>query len=84
MDALRTLAFQDVSPGGVARKLQSYIVQVPPMARAKLLAAGHVSFENEKVLSDQFAVLRADSLYRDGEGLLWEDAEYLSLENSII
>ena len=82
--ALGKLAFEGVSVGGVARDLQSYIVQVPPKARAKLIAAEHVSFEREKDYGGQFAVLRTSSLYRDEEGLLWEDAEYLSLENSII
>jgi CRISPR-associated endonuclease/helicase Cas3 len=82
--ALKKLQFDGVSPGGVARDLQSYIVQVPPPARNKLIAAQHVTFEREKHFGDQFAVLRTDSLYREGVGLLWEDAEYLSLENSII
>lgn len=83
-DTLAKLAFDGVSVGGVARALQPYLVQVPPKARAKLLAAGHVSFEREKEFGDQFAVLRAPSLYGAEEGLIWEDADYLSLENSFI
>ncbi len=82
--ALETLHREGVSLGGVARALQTYIVQVPPKARTLLLANGHVAFEREKDLGDQFAVLTGEHLYRDEEGLLWEDADYLSLENSII
>jgi CRISPR-associated endonuclease/helicase Cas3 len=82
--ALTKLAFNGVSPGGVARDLQSYLVQVPPKARAKLIAAGHVTFEREKEFGDQFVVLRAGDLYRAEEGLLWEDADYLDMEKLTI
>ena len=33
---------------------------------------------------DQFAVLQTPGLYHPDLGLVWEDAEYLRLENSII
>ena len=79
--ALARLAGKGVSPGGVARDLQSYLVQVPPKARAKLLAAGHVVFKCERDFRDQFAVLHAPCLYRNEEGLIWEDADYLSFES---
>lgn len=82
-EALERLYFEGVSPGGVARDLQSYIVQVPPKARLRLIAARHVQFENEKVFGDQFAVLRTDRLYKDDVGLLWDDAEYLESESLI-
>jgi CRISPR-associated endonuclease/helicase Cas3 len=82
--ALAKLAIEDVSVGGVVRALQPYIVQVPPKARTKLFVAEHVKFERKDEYGDQFAVLYTPSLYKDEEGLLWEDAEYLSLENSII
>ena len=57
---------------------------MPPKARALLLANSHIAFVNEKLLRDQFAVLQTPSLYREEEGLLWEDADYLDLEKSII
>ena len=82
--ALAELAAPDSHAGAVARKLQPYIVQVPPKARNLLIANGHVRFVEEKRFGDQFAVLKADGLYRDETGLLWEEAEYLQLENSII
>lgn len=67
-------------PGAVARALQPHIVQVPPKARALLVQNGHVSFEGEKDFGDQFAVLRSEALYRPEEGLIWEDADYLGVE----
>lgn len=82
--SLKKLSLEAVHPGTVARELQSYVVQVPPKARALLLANSHIAFVNEKLLRDQFAVLQTPSLYREEEGLLWEDADYLDLEKSII
>lgn len=67
-------------PGAAARQLQPYTVQVPPKARQKLLDNGHVRFVEG--FGDQFAVLVTDSLYTPEIGLLWENADYLGLENS--
>jgi CRISPR-associated endonuclease/helicase Cas3 len=82
--ALKKLGIDDVRPGSIARDLQPYIVQVPPKARNRLLANGHVRFEREERFGDQFCVLVTDSFYKPEIGLLWEDADYLGLENSII
>lgn len=83
-EALDELRRETVYPGSVARKLQSFIVQVPPKARSLLLANGHVKFAQESRFGDQFAVLQANGLYEEDVGLLWENAEYLALENSVI
>lgn len=83
-EALDKLSLDAIRPGTVARDLQTFIVQVPPKARNLLLANGHVRFEQENRFGDQFAVLVTDSLYKAELGLLWEDADYLGLENSII
>lgn len=80
LDALRSPA---ALPGHVAQALQPYTVQVPPKARDRLVVARHVQFEESTRFGDQFAVLRAPHLYRDEEGLLWEDAEYLDAEQTI-
>lgn len=69
-------------PGAVARTLQSYIVQIPPRARALLLRIGHVAFVEE--FGDQFAVLNEDALYRAATGLIWENGEYLGIEGLIL
>jgi CRISPR-associated endonuclease/helicase Cas3 len=81
---LAELATPDSHAGALARKLQPYTVQVPPKALNLLLANGHVCFVEENHFGDQFAVLRTQELYHPDIGLLWEEAEYLKLENSII
>jgi CRISPR-associated endonuclease/helicase Cas3 len=73
-----------IPSGKLARQLQGYIVQVPPKARALLMANGHVTLEAEGIRGDQFAVLRAPYLYTKEIGLIWEDAAYIALENSVI
>jgi CRISPR-associated endonuclease/helicase Cas3 len=76
LDGLRT---GRLSPGAAARLLQSYTVQVPPRARRQLIGNGHVRFVER--FGDQFAELITESLYLREIGLLWEDADYLVLEN---
>ena len=82
--ALEELSRESVFVGSVARSLQPYIVQVPPRARSLLIGNGHVRFEQEKRFGDQFAVLQTESLYKRETGLLWEDSEYMGLEQGII
>lgn len=82
--AIEKLHIDRISSGAIARELQSYIVQVPPAARARLVASGHVVFVEERLRRDQFALLMTQSLYGSDAGLLWEDAEYLGLEQFMI
>lgn len=82
--AVDRLAYEAIPSGVLARELQRYVVQVPPRARARLIACGHVAFAEEKKRGDQFAVLATESLYRCDVGLLWEDADYLGLEQVTI
>jgi CRISPR-associated endonuclease/helicase Cas3 len=63
-------------PGLAARKLQNYIVQVPPRDRTKLIENGHVQFVEE--FADQFAVLMTDDFYSRETGLVWEKADELA------
>lgn len=65
--------------GAAARALQNYIVQVPPRARDQMLANQHVRF-----VAPQFAVLMTPGLYHEDCGLIWEDADYLGLDDFII
>jgi CRISPR-associated endonuclease/helicase Cas3 len=58
-----------------ARKLQNFVVQVPPRDRRKLLENGHVKFVEG--FGDQFAVLVTERLYSKETGLLWEGADEL-------
>jgi len=81
---VQKLSVAEVPSGGLARDLQTYVVQVPPKARQKLIDNGHVVFAAPKLRGDQFAVLRTQSLYSRDIGLLWDDADYLGFENSIV
>ncbi|MCA0256034.1 MAG: CRISPR-associated helicase Cas3' [Proteobacteria bacterium] len=78
------LSIESIPSGKLARELQSFTVQVPPKARDILIRNGHVAFKAPHLRGDQFAVLETPSLYRPEVGLLWEDAEYLGAENSVI
>lgn len=82
--AVDDLGVAEIPSGVIARAVQSYVVNVPPQAREILIRCGHVEFERPDLRGDQFAVLRTKALYKDDSGLLWEDAEYLSAESSVI
>jgi CRISPR-associated endonuclease/helicase Cas3 len=69
---LATLRAGRMTPNAAARKLQPFIVQVPPKDRKALVEAGDVSFVDG--FGEQFAVLRKGELYRPEIGLRWEDA----------
>lgn len=88
VDCVKKLREPEISSGHLARKLQTYVVQVPPKARALLVSSGHVTFEAQNLRGDQFAVLQTESLYKrdadDAVGLLWEEAEYLAKEDAMI
>jgi CRISPR-associated endonuclease/helicase Cas3 len=83
-NAIEKLKIEAIPSGALARELQTFIVQVPPRARMRLIACGHVDFVAPDLRSDQFAVLQTGGLYRQDVGLMWEDAEYLQLEQFMI
>lgn len=80
-EAVKELQFEAIPSGFLARKLQSYVVQVPPEARRLLIDNGHAAFVRTDLRGDQFAVLQNVSLYRAEVGLMWEDAAYLAAES---
>ena len=82
--AVEELKYENIPSGALARRLQPYVVQVPPKARAHLIACGHVKFVEPGVRGDQFAVLMTESLYQREVGLVWEDAEYLGMEQWMV
>lgn len=75
---LDRLGIEKVSSGELARKLQRYVIQVPPKARALLLANGHVVFRVPELRGDQFSVLMTGQYYDHVTGLLWEQADYIA------
>ncbi|MBU3921554.1 MAG: CRISPR-associated helicase/endonuclease Cas3, partial [Alphaproteobacteria bacterium] len=80
-NAIRRLGIEAISSGALARELQSYIVQIPPRARARLVANGRAGFVHPTLRGDQFCVLTDPDLYRPETGLLWENADFLSIES---
>lgn len=82
--AVARLAAEQIPSGAIARELQRFTVQVPARARSRLLACGHVIFAEQRLRGDQFALLQNENLYDKDVGLIWEDAEYLKLEDSIV
>lgn len=78
------LKVRDIPSGALARALQPYIVQVPPRDRERLIAAGRAVFEAPDLRGDQFAVLIKDELYDSELGLIWEDAETLSIDELMV
>jgi CRISPR-associated endonuclease/helicase Cas3 len=79
--AVENLAVEAIPTGRLARELQLYTVAVPPRARALLIDRGRVKFMAPKTRGDAFAVLVDRELYRPDVGLLWEDPDYLALDN---
>lgn len=75
--AVAKLPMANIPPGGLARTLQPYTVQIPQRARDLLRANGKGEFKASDVRGDQFFVLTDVSLYRADFGLWWEQAEYL-------
>lgn len=71
------LRVAEIPTGALARGLQSYIVQVRPADRARLIENGLVRFEAPQLRADQFAVLKSDAHYSDEVGLEWERADEL-------
>ncbi len=70
-------------PGWVARKLQPYTVQIPPLARSALLSAGSVTVVREELFGQQFIVLTNRDLYRTDVGLTWDDPSFHKAENLV-
>jgi CRISPR-associated endonuclease/helicase Cas3 len=58
-----------------ARGLQTFIVQVPPAWRRKLIDNGHAAYITG--FGEQFVELKNKGLYTPDAGLLWEEADSL-------
>jgi CRISPR-associated endonuclease/helicase Cas3 len=82
--AVRQLSDEMVPTGRLARTLQSYTVAIPPRARDTLIEAGHASFVAADLRGAAFVVLQHMDLYHKDVGLIWEDAGYLSAEQSMV
>lgn len=83
-DLLEALRFAE-RVGGIARKLQRYVVPVPRRAFARLRAAGAVVPARDDAFGEQFCTLANESLYRRGDvGLTWDDPTFVEAETLIV
>ena len=71
-------------PGPIARRLQPYVVQIPPYRRSALLATGAVSVVREEEFGQQFVVLENLDLYRADTGLSLADPTYRRTEGLVL
>ena len=79
-EALRALEFAE-GCGGIARKLQPYVVQVPRKGFDALYKAGAVIPVAPKKWGDQFMVLAHQGLYDKWFGLSWDDPSFIRSEH---
>ncbi|MFA5632192.1 MAG: CRISPR-associated helicase Cas3' [Porticoccaceae bacterium] len=70
--------------GGLARKLQPYLVQVPEQGLQALRAVGAVQPVNETRFGNQFMQLMAENLYDPDCGLSWDNPGFISAEASVL
>jgi CRISPR-associated endonuclease/helicase Cas3 len=78
-DALRELEFAE-SCGGIARRLQPYLVQVPHQAYLALHRAGAIQAVGEKQYGEQFMALVNPDLYNACFGLHWDNPAFINSE----
>lgn len=78
--AIKELAFA-TSPGGIARKLQLYTVQVPQNGFRALEKVGAIAPIEPDKFADQFMLLVNEDLYDDALGLNWSDPTFMRAES---
>ena len=71
-------------PGGIARKLQPFVVQVPLRTRAELLSLGSAEIIREAEFGSQFVVLRNEQVYFDDIGLNCDNPTFRTAESLVI
>ena len=67
-------------PGRIARRLQPYVVQVPPQVRTALLTAGAAEVIRRNDFEHQFVKLVNMDLYGPETGLTWNEPEFRTAE----
>ncbi len=70
-------------PGAIAARLQPYLVQIPPKARAALIGSGAAEAIRPADFGDQFIQITNRHLYRDDIGLDWDNPTYRDAELDI-
>lgn len=70
--------------GGIARKLQSYLVQIPESGFKELFKVGAIEAIASERYGDQFWRLTNASLYHKDAGLSWENPTYINAEKTVM
>jgi len=70
--------------GGIARKLQQYVVQVPEQAFVALKTAGVVVAIEPERFGDQFWELIGYDLYSEGAGLSWDNPYFIAANSTVM
>jgi CRISPR-associated endonuclease/helicase Cas3 len=70
--------------GGIARKLQPYVVPVHSGIFAKLFKAGAIAPARDDAAGRQFFTLLNPDLYREDVGLVWDDPEFMRADRSVV
>ncbi|WP_240753876.1 CRISPR-associated helicase Cas3' [Natronospirillum operosum] len=80
--ALKDLAYAD-KVGGIPRKLQPYLVQIPEQGYKALKSVGAIQAVNKHNFGEQFMTLVNNNIYSDQYGLSWDDPAFIRSENLI-
>lgn len=79
-DALKALRYADKS-GGIARSLQSYLVQLPRQGFDALRKSGAIQPVAPERWGEQFMALTVMDLYDPSFGLSWDDPAFIKAES---
>lgn len=82
-DCIERLRYAEKS-GGLARKLQSYLVPLPHNGFEALRATGAIQPIAPERWGEQFMELTTMDLYDAGTGIWWENPSFMSTANTII
>ncbi|MEM0955246.1 MAG: CRISPR-associated helicase Cas3' [Pseudomonadota bacterium] len=81
--ALNDLSWVE-SCGGISRRLQPYLVQLPERSFRSLRQTGAIQPVQEMKFGEQFMELANKDLYHCKYGLDWDDPSFISAEKSVV
>jgi CRISPR-associated endonuclease/helicase Cas3 len=82
-EALGELSWVE-SCGGISRKLQPYLVQLPERSFRSLRETGAIQPVQEMKFGEQFMELVNEDLYHRKYGLDWDEPSFISAEKTVI
>jgi CRISPR-associated endonuclease/helicase Cas3 len=82
-EGIRSLRFAD-KVGGIARRLQRFLVNIPPRSRAELIKRRAAEVIQPDKFGDQFVVLTDVDLYREDVGLDVSDMTFMEAVRQVV